>query len=83
MKTRQGIRHIAEAQGEVLPGNPGVVFVPNATAIAKALEKEGGDEDEEDIHDFRAITDGAHVAVGVRRANGSDHRDGTGGNHSK
>ncbi len=46
----------AKKTGEVLPNNPGVRFVPSAATIAAALQKEGGDGDEENTDDFRSIS---------------------------
>ncbi len=46
----------AELEGEILPGVPGIRFVPSVAAIIQVLEKEGDEGDEENIDDFRGAT---------------------------
>ncbi len=67
----------AELEGEILPGVPGIRFVPSVAAIKKVLEREVSHNEE--VDDFRDITGNAGI-VSVRRDTAPDHSDGAGGN---
>lgn len=70
----------AKSEGEILPGVPGIRFIPSVAAIKEVLRKEV--DNNEEIDDFRSIVSGAHIAVGMR-GKGSDNCNGADGSQSQ